>query len=70
MQAKITKQFTLAGFKGVPLSFRPWNHQLRQPVLLSADRAPVAVAPIEGYLHPKNELDTLGFDEPESKCRF
>jgi ABC transporter substrate binding protein (PQQ-dependent alcohol dehydrogenase system) len=62
--------FSLAGFKGVPLSFRRWDGQLRQPVLLAADRSLVAVAPIEGFLHPKNELDTLGFDEPESKCRF
>ncbi|MGZ8217524.1 ABC transporter substrate-binding protein [Methylomagnum sp.] len=64
------EEFTLAGFKGVPLSFRRWDHQLRQPVLLAADRSLVAVAPIEGYLHPKNELDTLGADEAESKCRF
>jgi ABC transporter substrate binding protein (PQQ-dependent alcohol dehydrogenase system) len=63
-------EFALAGFKGVPLSFRRWDRQLRQPVLLAADRSLVAVAPIEGYLHPKNELDTLGFDEAESKCRF
>lgn len=63
-------EFALAGFKGVPLSFRRWDHQLRQPVLLAADRSLVAVAPIEGYLHPKNELDTLGADEAESKCRF
>jgi ABC transporter substrate binding protein (PQQ-dependent alcohol dehydrogenase system) len=62
--------FSLAGFKGVPLSFRPWDHQLRQPVLLAADRSLVAVAPIEGYLHPKNELDTLGYDQAESACKF
>lgn len=63
-------EFSLAGFKGVPLSFRRWDHQLRQPVLLSTERSLVAVAPIEGYLHPKNELDTLGIDEPETACRF
>ena len=64
------EEFSLAGFKGVPLSFRRWDHQLRQPVLLAADRSLVAVAPIEGYLHPRNELDTLGYDEAESKCKF
>jgi ABC transporter substrate binding protein (PQQ-dependent alcohol dehydrogenase system) len=64
------KDFSLAGFKGVPLSFRPWDHQLRQPVLLASDRSLVATAPIEGYLHPQNELDTLGFDAAESHCRF
>jgi len=62
--------FSLAGFKGVPLSFRAWDHQLRQPVLLAADRSLVAVAPIEGYLHPRNELDTLGYDQAESLCKF
>ena len=62
-------EFTLAGFKGVPLSFRPWDGQLRQPLLLSGERALVAVAPIEGFLHPQNELDTLGYDRPESLCR-
>ena len=61
-------EFALAGFKGVPLSFRPWDGQLRQPVLLSTDRSLVAVAPIEGFLHQKNELDTLGVDQPESQC--
>jgi ABC transporter substrate binding protein (PQQ-dependent alcohol dehydrogenase system) len=66
----LSDDFALAGFKGVPLSFRRWDRQLRQPVLLAADRSLVAVAPIEGYLHPKNELDTLGFDEAESKCKF
>ena len=60
--------FSVAGFKGVPLSFRPWDHQLRQPILLGAERSVVAVAPIEGYLHPVNSLDTLGADEPESVC--
>ncbi len=63
------KQFTLQGYKGNPLSFRAWNGQLRQPVLLAAPRSLVAVAPIEGFLHRKTELDTLGFDEPESTCR-
>ncbi len=66
----LSDDFSLAGFKGVPLSFRRWDHQLRQPILLAADRSLVAVAPIEGFLHPTNELDTLGYDEPESKCRF
>lgn len=64
----LSSEFALAGFKGVPLSFRPWDGQLRQPVLLSTERALVAVAPIEGFLHQKNELDTLGVDQAESHC--
>jgi ABC transporter substrate binding protein (PQQ-dependent alcohol dehydrogenase system) len=62
--------FALAGFKGVPLSFRSWDQQLRQPVLLAADRSLIATAPVEGYLHPKNELDTLGTDQAESHCHL
>ncbi len=62
-------ELALAGFKGVPLSFRAWDGQLRQPVLLATERALVAVAPVEGFLHPGNELDTLGYDAPESPCR-
>ena len=61
--------FALQGYKGMPLSFRRWDGQLRQPVLLAAPRSMVAVAPIEGFLHPKTELDTLGFDQSESGCR-
>lgn len=59
----------LAGFKGVPLSFRPWDGQLRQPILVSADRSLVSVSPQDGFLHPKTPLDTLGTDEPETACR-
>lgn len=65
----LSDQFTLQGYKGNPLSFRSWDGQLRQPVLLAAPRSLVAVAPIEGFLHPTTELDTLGFDKPESRCR-
>jgi ABC transporter substrate binding protein (PQQ-dependent alcohol dehydrogenase system) len=64
-----SEPFALQGYKGNPLSFRAWDGQLRQPVLLAAPRSLVAVAPIDGFLHPKTELDTLGFDQPESTCR-
>jgi ABC transporter substrate binding protein (PQQ-dependent alcohol dehydrogenase system) len=65
----LSDQFALQGYKGIPLSFRAWDGQLRQPVLLAAPRSLVAVAPIEGFLHPKTELDTLGYDQPESTCK-
>lgn len=61
-------QFALQGYKGKPLTFRSWNGQLRQPVLLAAARSLVAVAPVDGFLHPLTELDTLGYDQPESTC--
>jgi ABC transporter substrate binding protein (PQQ-dependent alcohol dehydrogenase system) len=66
----LSDQFALQGYKGTPLSFRPWDNQLRQPVLLAAPRSLVAVAPIEGFLHPKTELDTLGYDQPETECQW
>jgi ABC transporter substrate binding protein (PQQ-dependent alcohol dehydrogenase system) len=57
-------------YKGEPGSFRPWNNQLRQAILLHSHNAVLARAPIEGFLHRTNNLDTLGIDEPESACRF
>ena len=65
----LSDRLALQGYKGRPLSFRSWNGQLRQPVLLAAARSMVAVAPIEGFLHPVTELDTLGFDRPETQCQ-
>jgi len=65
----LSDRFALQAYKGVPLSFRVWDGQLRQPVLLAAPRSLVSVAPIEGFLHPKTELDTLGYDQPETACR-
>ena len=66
----LSDAFALQGYKGNPLSFRSWDGQLRQPVLLAAPRSLVAVAPIEGFMHPKTELDTLGYDQPESQCKW
>lgn len=66
----LSDQFALQGYKGTPLSFRAWDNQLRQPLLLAAPRSLVAVAPIEGFLHPKTELDTLGYDQPETECEW
>jgi len=59
----------LAGFKGRPLSFRDWNGQLRQPIGLAHQSALVAMAPLEGFLHARNELDGLGYDKGESGCK-
>ncbi|WP_036280392.1 ABC transporter substrate-binding protein [Methylocystis sp. ATCC 49242] len=62
--------FSIAAFKGVRLTLRPWNQQLRQPILLSDGRMTVSVSPQEGFLHQTTELDTLGLDQPETKCRL
>ena len=58
------------GDKGLALSVRPWDHQVRQAILLAAPYSVVADAPIEGFLHRTNQLDTLGDDEPESACHL
>jgi ABC transporter substrate binding protein (PQQ-dependent alcohol dehydrogenase system) len=62
--------FAIAAFKGQKQTLRRWNQQLRQPILLGDGRMIVSVSPQEGFLHQTSELDTLGFDEPETKCKF
>lgn len=62
--------FKLAAFKGEGLTFRRWNQQLRQPVLLAAPRALISVSPQPGFLHQRSQLDTMGYDEPESSCKL
>ena len=66
----LSDKFSLAGFKGTKLTFRPWNQQLRQPVLLATPRSIVSVLPHKEFLHPLTYLDTLGYDKPESSCSF
>ena len=63
-------EFDVADFKGQRLTLRPWNQQLRQPILLTDGRGTVSVSPQEGYLHQVSELDTLGLDQPETKCKL
>jgi len=62
--------FALAAFKGRRLTLRDWNLQLRQPILLADGRVIAAVSPQEGFLHQVSELDTLGYDRPETRCRL
>lgn len=64
----LSDQFRLAGFLGTPLSFRGWDGQMRQPIPLVTERAVVNVAPLEGFLHQRSELDTLGTDLPTTTC--
>ncbi|MGX9425644.1 MULTISPECIES: ABC transporter substrate-binding protein [Bradyrhizobium] len=62
--------FSVAAFKGTRLTLRDWNLQLRQPILLVDGRMVVSVSPQEGFLHQVSELDTLGVDRPETKCKL
>ncbi|MDB5599145.1 MAG: hypothetical protein JWN71_1189 [Xanthobacteraceae bacterium] len=65
-----SRDFEIAAFKGQKLTLREWNLQLRQPILLADGRIVVSVSPQEGFLHQVSELDTLGFDRPETKCKL
>ena len=58
--------------KGVQSSFRLWDHQFRQSVMLRSDSAVIDYAPLEGFLHQRTPLDTLGADEgdaAEAPCK-
>ncbi len=60
--------FALDLYKGLPGSYRPWDGQLRQQVVLADSDATIAVAPLPQFLHESNVLDTLGADRPDAAC--
>jgi len=62
--------FQVAAFRGQRLTFRKWNQQLRQPIILGDGRSVISTSPQEGFLHQVSELDTLGIDQPETACQF
>jgi len=70
MQDMTSADFGIAAYKGQKLSLRDWDWQLRQPILLADGRTVVSVSPQPGFLHQVTELDTLGFDRPETKCKL
>jgi ABC transporter substrate binding protein (PQQ-dependent alcohol dehydrogenase system) len=63
-------KLALGAFKGQKLTVRDWDLQLRQPILLTDGRTIVSVSPQPGFLHQFSELDTLGYDRPETKCKL
>lgn len=64
------ERLNLDGSKGYPMSVRPWDHQMRQPIVLTTGNAVQQLAPIDGFMHQLNDLDTLGVDQPQTVCRF
>ena len=60
----------LDGYKGAAMSFRSWDNQLRQPLLIHTYNAVIERAPLEGFLHATQYMDTLGYDAPEKRCRY
>jgi ABC transporter substrate binding protein (PQQ-dependent alcohol dehydrogenase system) len=65
----LSDQFSLPANKGEGLSFRRWDHQMRQPLLLFGPRMLVSMWPQDGSGHSKLQTDTIGYDQPESACR-
>ena len=66
----LSPEFQVAGFKGQKLTVRDWDHQLRQPILLTTGLLMASVSPQDAYLHQVTALDTLGIDRPETQCKF
>jgi ABC transporter substrate binding protein (PQQ-dependent alcohol dehydrogenase system) len=62
--------FSLSGYKGPELTFRAWDGQLRQPVLLADENSLISISPQAGFLHEKDDLDSLGVDQPETTCHM
>jgi hypothetical protein len=70
--ARDTTQFD--GHKGSPLSFRSWDHQLRQPLYVvstapGSSRAPKQVPEISADTPVRDALDRLGTSARASTCR-
>jgi ABC transporter substrate binding protein (PQQ-dependent alcohol dehydrogenase system) len=63
-------RLNLDAYKGTPVSYRSWDNQLRQPVLLHTYNAITDRAPIRGFLHPTENMDTLGYDQADRLCQF
>jgi len=63
--------FQLGAYRGLSLSIRSWNGQVRQAILLSdSGRTVVSMSPQPGFLHEVTVLDTLGTDKPETACKL
>ena len=65
----LSDQFSIPANKGEGLSFRRWDHQMRQPLLLFGPRMLVSMWPQDGSGHSRLQTDTIGYDQPESACQ-
>ena len=63
-------RLNLDAYKGNPVSYRSWDNQLRQPVLLHTYNAVTGRAPFRGFLHPTENMDSLGYDQGETLCHL
>jgi hypothetical protein len=58
----------VAALKGLKLTFRKCNLQVRQPIFLGDGWGVVSTSPLAPFLNKSSTLDTLGVDQPETKC--
>jgi ABC transporter substrate binding protein (PQQ-dependent alcohol dehydrogenase system) len=65
----LSDQFSVPANKGEGLSFRRWDHQLRQPVLLFGPQMLVSMWPQGDSRQLKFQTDALGYSQQESSCR-
>ncbi len=65
----LSDRFSVPAFKGEGLSFRGWDHQLRQPVLLFGPQMLVSMWPLGDSRQVKFQTDALGYSQQESLCR-
>ena len=70
VKKKKKKGKKIGGSKGPALNFRPWNRQLRQTIMISSENWVTSIAPLEGFVHRDNNLDTIGMDAKTSKCNI
>ena len=63
-------RLNLDTYKGTPVSFRTWDNQLRQPLLLHTYNAIIERVPLVGFLHPSENMDTLGYDRGDRQCQL
>ena len=56
----LSDRFEVGAFKGQGLTFRRWDQQLREPILLVTPRMLVSVSPQDQFLHQRTPVDTPG----------
>ena len=69
LQALHQGAVTVEGAGGEHLSFRAWDGQLRQPLLLAHGDGIAAIAPLPGFAQGREPLDSLGHDAAGTACR-
>lgn len=64
----LSDEFAVPANKGEGLTFRKWDHQLRQPLLLFGPGLLVSMAPQPDPRRTQFQTDALGFDRAQSEC--